>query len=280
MILDAHQHFWKISRDDYSWMDDSVAAIRQDFLPADFAPIAAPLGVTGTIVVQAAPTLAETKFLLKLADVNASIVGVVGWVDLEADNAVTVMQQLSTHPRFKGIRPMLQDITDTEWVLQPHIIAKLEAAAALGLRMDALVTPRHLDALARIAKQIPTLPIVIDHCAKPAISGGRDAGDTWRSGMQRLSAFPNVFCKLSGLANEYGDGWSAQALQPVFEHVLSCFGPERLMWGSDWPVLNLAGNYSRWVSEVQILAGKLTEMERDMLFSGTACKFYDLEKNN
>jgi len=254
-----------------------VSAIRHNFLPSDLAKITAPLGVTGTIVVQAAPTLAETEFLLNLADTNASIVGVVGWVDLMSNGAVEAMQRLSTHPRFKGIRPMLQDIEDTDWVLQPQVMANLEAAAALGIRMDALVTPRHLNTLALVAERIPNLPIVIDHCAKPVIGEGQVAGEMWREEMRRLSSFSNVFCKLSGLANEYGQGWSAHTLQPVFEHVLNCFGAERLMWGSDWPVLNLAGDYVRWLSAAQTLAAALTPMERDSLFSGTACMFYGVE---
>jgi L-fuconolactonase len=276
MIIDAHQHFWHIARGDYSWMDDSVAPIRRDFLPGDLTQIAATSGVTGTIVVQAAPTVAETQFLLGLAAMSPLILGVVGWVDLEAEDAEATLRELSQNRWFKGIRPMLQDIQDTQWILKPRVMKHLELAAELGLRMDALVTPRHLEAIAYIAQKIPTLPIVIDHCAKPVIIGGKDAGDAWRAELKRLGEFPNVFCKLSGLANEYGTGWSAQTLQPVFDHVVRCFSPQKMMWGSDWPVLNLAGDYANWVKVAQGLAADLTQHQQNQLFSQTALNFYDL----
>jgi len=276
MIIDAHQHFWHIARGDYAWMDDSVAPIRRDFLPADLTQIAAASGVTGTIVVQAAPTVAETQFLLSLAAESPLICGVVGWVDLEAEDAEATLRELAQNKWFKGIRPMLQDIENTKWILQPKVQKALKFAADLGLRLDALVTPRHLDAISQIAEGIPALPIVIDHCAKPVIQGGQDAGENWRAGMKHLGDHPNVFCKLSGLANEYGSGWSAQTLQPVFDHVYQCFGPDRMMWGSDWPVLNLAGDYANWVKVAQTLAADLTQDQQDQLFSQTAHKFYGL----
>ena len=277
MLIDSHQHFWHIARGDYSWMDDSVSPIRRDFLPEDLTQIAATSGVTGTIVVQAAPTLAETLFLLGLAAKSPLILGVVGWVDLEAEDAETTLRELSQNRWFKGIRPMLQDIEDTNWILKPEVMKNLERAADLGLRLDALVTPRHLGAIAQIAEGIPTLPIVIDHCAKPVIQGGKDAGDAWQVGVKHLGELSNVFCKLSGLANEYGVGWSVQTLQPIFDHVYQCFGPEKMMWGSDWPVLNLAGDYANWVTVAQNLAADLTQDQQSQLFARTALKFYGLE---
>ena len=273
MIIDAHQHFWRISRGDYGWMDDSVAPIRRDILPADLEPLAVAGGVGGTVLVQAAPTLAETRFLLELADSSPLVQGVVGWIDLEAD----VDRQLAeiAHPALRGIRPMLQDIEDTGWVLQETVVAALRKVAAAGLRLDALITPRHLPMIAELAALVPTLPIVIDHCAKPVFTG-TDPGEDWRRGMSTLAARPGLCCKLSGLANEFGPGWSAGTLRPVFDHVLSAFGPERLMWGSDWPVLELAGTYGDWLEVAQHLTAELTPEDRAKIFGGTARRFYGL----
>ncbi|MBM3605310.1 MAG: amidohydrolase [Alphaproteobacteria bacterium] len=273
MIIDAHQHFWDIARGDYGWMDDSVAPIRRTILPEDLVPLTTAAGVTGTVLVQAAPTLAETRFLLDLADRDPLVQGVVGWIDLAGD----VEGQLAeiAHPALRGIRPMLQDIAQKDWILQPRVIEGLRRVAAAGLRLDALITPRHLPVIARLAEELPQLPIVIDHCAKPAFDGS-DPGDAWRSGMSALAAHPQVCCKLSGLANEYGPGWSAEILRPVFDHVLAAFGAERMMWGSDWPVLELAGDYAGWLQTAKALSEDLSSSERESVFSGSAIRIYNL----
>jgi L-fuconolactonase len=273
VIIDAHQHFWRISRGDYGWMDDSVEPIRRDILPADLEPLARSGGVIGTLLVQAAPTLAETEFLLDLAAQTSLVRGVVGWIDLLGDVEAQLAQ--IAHPALRGIRPMLQDIGDTGWVLQDQVITGLRKVAAAGLRMDALITPRHLFVIEQLAQAIPELPLVVDHCAKPVFTG-HDPGEDWRRGMTALAAHPQVCCKLSGLANEIGPGWSAETLQPVFEHVAGAFGAERLMWGSDWPVLELAGDYSDWLMTAQQMAGSLSAREREQVFGGSALKFYGL----
>ena len=273
MIIDAHQHFWRIARGDYGWMTDQVAPIRRDILPADLEPLARTAGVTGTVLVQAAPTLDETQFLLALADRSPLIRGVVGWIDLTDD----VAAQLSriAHPALRGIRPMLQDIDDTRWILQDGVIDALRQVAGAGLRLDALITPRHLPVIEELARRVPSLPIVIDHCAKPVFDG-TDPGPDWRRGIDALAAHPQVFCKLSGLANEFGPGWSADTLRPVFDHVLRAFGPERLMWGSDWPVLELAGTYADWLQVAQTLCAAVSDADRAQVFGQTAARFYDL----
>ncbi|WP_417524918.1 amidohydrolase family protein [Marinovum sp.] len=274
VTIDAHQHFWRIARGDYSWMDDSVAAIRRDLLPADLAPLAAEAGVTGTVVVQAAPTLEETEFLLSLSETSPLILGVVGWLDLTGD--VSVQLARLAHPRLKGIRPMLQDIPETDWILQDGVIQGLQHVAEAGLRLDALITPRHLPVIDQLARELPELPIIVDHCAKPEFSGA-DPGDQWRAGIAALARHPQISCKLSGLANEYGPGWSADTLRPVFDHVLACFGPDRLMWGSDWPVLDLAGSYGTWHSTARTLAAELSQSDQDALFGATARRIYALD---
>ena len=274
--IDAHQHFWQISRGDYDWMTDEVAAIRHDILPADLAPLLQRHGIAGTVVVQAAATVAETEFLLALARDHAFVRGVVGWVDLTDPAAPATLNRLCRHPAFKGVRPMLQDIPDTRWIAQPAIVANLRALADRGLRLDALITPRHLDVLAEVLEQVPSLPVVIDHCAKPVIAGGVDPGAAWRDGMTRLAALPQVMCKISGLANEAGPGWSAEGLRPVVDHVLAQFGPDRVMWGSDWPVLDLAGDYDGWCAVSDALFAPLPEADRAAVLGGTARAFYGI----
>lgn len=275
--IDAHHHFWQISRGDYDWMTDEVADIRHDILPQDLAPHLAKHGITGTVVVQAAASVAETEFLLGLAETCDFIRGVVGWVDLEATDAPHVFDRLQTSPKLKGLRLTLQDIEKTDWILSPAVGVNLAAMATRGLRLDALIQPRHLQVMAQVARALPDLQIVVDHCAKPVISGGADAGDLWRSGMAQLAEQPNVWCKISGLANEAGPEWSAAPLQPVVDHVVRHFGADRLMWGSDWPVLNLVGDYAAWRGvSAQLFEGR-SPSERDAIFGGTACKFYQLE---
>jgi L-fuconolactonase len=275
--IDAHQHFWQISRGDYDWMTDDVADIRHDILPPDLSSLVDRHGITGTVVVQAAATVAETEFLLGLADQTNFIKGVVGWVDLEDANAPETLDRLMHSTAFKGVRPMLQDIKDTNWIFRPKVMANLVAMAERGLRLDALVVPRHLKVLAQVAKELPELSIVIDHCAKPVIADGADAGTAWRDGMARLAELPNLMCKISGLANEAGPGWGTEQLQPVVDHVLRQFGANRVMWGSDWPVLNLVGDYDRWrAATAQLLQG-CSDQDRAAIYGGTAVKFYGLE---
>ena len=274
--IDAHQHFWQISRGDYDWMTDEVAAIRHDILPADLAPHLQRHGIAGTVLVQAAATVAETEFLLALARDHAFVRGVVGWVDLTDPAAPATLDSLCRDPAFKGVRPMLQDIPDTRWIAQRAVIANLRALADRGLRLDALVTPRHLDVLAEVLEQLPSLPVVIDHCAKPVIAGGADPGAAWRDGITRLAALPQVMCKISGLANEAGPGWSAEGLRSVVDHVLTQFGPDRVMWGSDWPVLDLAGDYDGWCAASAALFAHLSGADRAAVLGGTARAFYGI----
>lgn len=274
--IDAHQHFWQIARGDYSWMTDEVAPIRKDILPPDLEPHLRAHGIAGTIVVQAADTVAETEFLLSLADRAPFIKGIVGWVDLENPQVTDTLDRLKKNPLFKGIRPMLQDIEDTLWIAQPQVLKSLERVAEKGLRLDALITPRHLEVLLEVAKALPDLPIVVDHCAKPEIAESAEPGTDWREGMARLAACPNVMCKISGLANEAGPDWDAERLQPTIVHVLEHFSPSRLMWGSDWPVLNLCGDYKGWREVAAVLLAGLSEAERAEIYGGTANRFYGL----
>lgn len=269
ITIDAHCHFWRLSRGDYGWLDGAggpLAPIRRDFLPPDYPGDAARL-----IVVQAAPTLAETDFLLGLAAETPRIAGVVGWVDLADPAAVAQLTTRAKDPWFKGVRPMLQDIAATDWLEHAPRPDALAAVRDLGLRFDALITERHLGVLARFAGRNPNLPLIIDHAAKPRRTPG------WEEGMRALAALPWVQCKLSGLMTELAPEERADplaALRPIVARLLDWFGPERLIWGSDWPVMTLAASYDQWVALTGELLRDLTEAERAAILGGNAARFY------
>ncbi len=277
MQIDAHQHFWQISRGDYDWMTDEVSAIRHDILPKDARPLLAKHKIDGTVLVQAAATVAETEFMLSLADANTFIKAVVGWIDLDDPAAPNVMDHLMKWAAFKGVRPMLQDIDNTEWIMRPTVLKNLSALSARGLRLDGLILPRHLDVFFEVVDRYPDLSVVIDHCAKPVIADGADAGDAWRKGMSRLASYPHVFCKLSGLVNEAGPRWTTQNLQAIVDHILAEFGASRVMWGSDWPVLNLVADYDQWRAASIKMLEPLSPQEKRDIFGGTATRFYGLD---
>ena len=276
--IDAHQHFWHLARGDYGWLSADLEPLYRDYGPADLAPLLAERGIGRTVLVQAAPTDAETDYLLDLAARHAMVGAVVGWVDMADAAAPDRLDALSRHPRFRGVRPMIQDIADDAWMLGAELTPAFEALTALGLRFDALVQPRHLGNLARLLDRHPDLPVVIDHGAKPDIAGGELA--SWRAGMRALAAHPQVCCKLSGLVTEAAAGWQVDDLRPYAETLLELFGPHRLMWGSDWPVVNLAGGYPAWWDATEtLLAGCAADAQEAML-GATASRFYDLKETN
>lgn len=241
-MVDAHQHVLRIGHHDYFWLQPG-SAIRRDYGLDDLRPL---LGeVTGTVLVQAAPSAEETQFLLEVAEASDGLVrGVVGWVDLAGPAAPDVIGALAGRPIFKGVRPMLGFIEDTAWILQPQLQPALKALAREGLRLDVPARPRHLPLLAELAERHPALAVVIDHGAKPAIARGEFAG--WARDIAQVARDTLVFCKLSGLATEASAGWTDEELRPYVDHLVACFGPDRLMWGSDWPVVELAGGFGRW----------------------------------
>jgi len=271
--IDAHCHFWRLSRGDYGWLDGKggpLAPLRRDFAPPDYP------GDARLIVVQAAPTLAETDYLLSLGDMDPRIAGVVGWVDLADPGAEAALRARAAHPKFRGVRPMLQDIADTDWILTAPRPEALAAMTGLGLRFDALVQVRHLPALARFVRANPELPVVIDHAAKP------QPGDPalWAEGMKALAAIPHVHCKLSGLLTELSPDDLRNplpALRAIALPLIDWFGPERLIWGSDWPVLTLAASYDRWRDLTADLLAGLSDADRTAILGGNAVRFYGVE---
>ncbi|HWX12873.1 MAG TPA: amidohydrolase family protein, partial [Trinickia sp.] len=231
-------------------------------------------GVTQSIVVQAAPTVAETRYLLELARSHPLIAGVVGWVPLDDAEAPALIAELAREPKFKGVRPMLQDLPDDDWIARPTLAPAVDAMVAHRLVFEALVLTRHLPGLLAFAQRHPSLSIVIDHGAKPPISEGQAGWQPWADRIAALAQLPHVRCKLSGLATEAEQGWTDETLAPYVEHLLKHFGAERLMWGSDWPVLELNGDYGAWHACARHLAAKLPAGERDAIFGATASVCY------
>ena len=272
--VDAHQHFWQLATRAGAWPPPALAPIHRDFLPDDLAALLHQNGVAATVLVQSMPDEADTRFMLDLADRHAFIAAVVGWVDLKAPDAPARIATMAAHPKLRGLRPMLQDLDDDGWIDDPALAPAMEAMLRHGLRLDALVLPRHLPSLLAFARQHPELPIVIDHLAKPAMGAVPDA--RWVNDMARLAARPRVECKLSGMVTEAGPGWTVERLTPYARHVLQVFGPERVMWGSDWPVLRLAADYAAWVDASEALLAHLAPAQRDAVFGSNARRFYGI----
>jgi len=274
---DAHHHIWRLARGDYGWLKPTpaLAPIYRDFDLADLRPLLAAAKVDATVLVQAAPTLAETRFLLDIARKSDGLVrGVVGWADLAAPDAAETLETLASDPLLKSIRPMLQDLADPDWVASPEVEPALAALPQLGLRFDALVKPRELKPLLRTLERHPDLAVVIDHCAKPDIAG--NGWQPWAEDLAALARHTRVHCKLSGLVTEAGAHWSVEGLRRYTDHVLQCFGPERLLWGSDWPVVTLAASYPAWVAATDALFAGVSGAEKDRIVGGNARRFYGL----
>ncbi len=276
MIIDAHHHFWRLDRGDYGWLTPNLTALHRDFGPLDLDGPMTEAGVAGGIVVQAAPTEVETRYLLDLAARTPKILGVVGWTDFEAPDCADAVAKLAADPRLLGFRPMLQDLAEDDYILGQGATRALRAVEAQGLTFDALVRPRHLPILLGLRERHPDLTIIVDHLAKPNIAS--DAWRPWADDLQRLAADGRTVCKLSGLLSEAGPEWSRDHLRRYVDLALEAFGCERLMWGSDWPVLLMAGAaYGEWLGMARDLLAQLSASEQAMVFGGTALKIYGVD---
>lgn len=274
MRVDSHQHFWRLMRGDYSWLTPKLTPLFRDFQPADLGPILSECEIDATVLVQAAATVAETEYMLELASNTAFVLGVVGWVNFESPRAAGDIERLSRNSRLKGLRPMIQDMDDPQWMLRPGLRPAIEAMQRHGLRFDALLKPLHLAPFRKFLTHYPDLPIVIDHGAKPAIAKG--SFDGWAKAMREIASDPRVHCKLSGLVTEAKRDWHQREIQPYADLLIEAFSPDRLMWGSDWPVVELAGGYERWFEVTENFVGRLNVSERNAILGGTATKFYGL----
>lgn len=274
IFIDCHQHFWTRARGDYGWLSPELGVLYADYGPADLAPHLAECGVEKTVLVQAAPTIEETKFMLSLADEHDFIAAVVGWVDLESPSAANDITTLAVHPKLKGVRPMIQDIEDPDWIARPKLAPAIDALIERGLRFDALVQSQHIDNLLLMLTRHPELPVVIDHGAKPPIAS--DDMAEWREKIAMVAESTGALCKFSGLVTEADESVSIADIGPVFTHLYECFGPDRLMWGSDWPVARLRMEYGDWFAIARSLVDGLPEDEQRKLFYSNAEYFYGL----
>jgi L-fuconolactonase len=270
MKIDAHQHFWRIARNDYGWLTSALAPLYRDFMPADLMPLLKRCGVEKTILVQAAPTVAETEFLLALAHKTAFVAGVVGWVDFTAPDVVDQITMLAKDPLLVGLRPMVQNIADNDWLLRADLKPAFRALVAHDLVFDALVRPHHLSSLLVVLDRNPDLTVVVDHAAKPEIRLNRL--NPWEADIAAIAARPNAACKLSGLVTEASPTWTQSDLKPIVEHVLGLFRPHRILWGSDWPVVTMAASYERWHETALALTTHCSQQEA--IFGGNAARIY------
>lgn len=274
MRIDAHQHFWTISRGDYGWLTPELVQLYRDFTPGDLSPLLQQHQIAGSVLVQAAATTAETEFMLGLADENPFIKGVVGWVDFERPESRADIARFCKHDAFVGLRPLIQDLADDDWMLRSDLRPVFNELIRCDLTFDALTLPRHLSNLRRLLADLPQMRVVIDHGSKPLIRDGIVEG--WAEDMAALARDTGAFCKLSGLVTEAGEGWTLDDLRPYVDHLLAHFGPERLIWGSDWPVCTLASSYARWVETTDLLLADLQPHERAAILGGNAARAYKL----
>lgn len=270
--LDAHMHVWTLARGDYTWLTPEFSEIYRDFSIDDAWPEAEQADVEQCILVQAAATAAETDFLLSLAASDPRVAGVVGWIDFKADNAAEEIRRRAAQESLLGIRPMIADLPDPNWILQDGCAPALKAMSATGLVFDGHARPDLIRVMTTLARRYPDLSIVVNHAGKPPIASG--ALDDWRADIIALSACPNVSTKLSGLLTEAGARTDDASLAAVVEHVASCFGHDRVLWGSDWPVLTMAGSYGDWAAQSERLITQYFAGHEDAVWRANAARIY------
>ena len=275
MQVDAHQHFWIYRPEEYGWIDDSMAALRRDFLPEDLQPELIGSGFRGSVAVQARQTLEETRWLLELADRSPSILGVVGWIDLQSADVRSQLKSFSRNPKLVGVRHIVQSEPDDRFLLRPDFLRGVAILEEFDLAYDILIYPRHLPVTAEFVERFPRQRFVLDHLAKPPIRTGEI--ESWAQGVRRLAAFPNVYCKLSGLVTEADwQLWKPEQIVPYLDIAFEAFGSERLMIGSDWPVCLVAAPYARAIGVVMDYALRQNAETRDAVLGGNAQRFWRL----
>jgi L-fuconolactonase len=270
-------HFWKYDPAEYGWIDDSMSALRRDFLPKDAKADVEEAGFETVIAVQARQTLEETRFLLELADQNPLIGGVVGWVDLQAEDARAQIERFKTHKKLVGIRHIVQGEPDDRFLLRPEFCRGVELLGEMGLAYDILVYPRHLPVAAEFAQQFPKQRFVLDHMAKPDIRGGKIKD--WERDIRKLAQQPHVLCKVSGLVTEADwKSWKPSQLDRYLDVVFEAFGPQRIMLGSDWPVCLVAGEYEQVMNVFTDYIAELSNSEQQAVLGGNAQRFWKLPR--
>jgi L-fuconolactonase len=273
--IDAHHHLWRYTPDEYGWINERMGVLRRDFLPQDLKPLLDRAGIAGAVLVQARQTLEETDWLLQQADEAPWIRGVVGWAPIAVPEFPELVGDLRQKKKLKGLRHLIQDEPDDEFILDAAFNRGIRAMRDSGLVYDIMVRTRHLGQTLKFVDIHPDQPFVLDHCAKPVIA--KDEREPWASYMRELARRPNVVCKISGLVTEADwQRWTSAQLEPYWGVVLEAFGPERLLFGSDWPVALLASEYQRWVDTVSEWTAALSTSEQEAIWGGNAARVYSL----
>jgi L-fuconolactonase len=276
MRIDSHQHFWRYNASEYGWIDDSMSALRRDFLPDDARREMDRAGVNACIAVQARQTLEETRWLLELADAHPFIAGVVGWIDLQADDVAAQLEPFAGHPKLVGVRHIVQGEPDDRFMLRSAFCRGISYLEDLNLTYDILIYPRHLPVAAEFVSRFRRQRFVLDHLAKPDIRSGEIR--EWESGLRRLAQLPNVFCKVSGLVTESDwNRWTPEHIRPYLDVAFDSFGAYRLLMGSDRPVCTVAADYGRTISVIDDYLATWPEAEREAVMGGNADRFWDLK---
>ncbi len=275
MIIDAHHHLWKFNKSDYPWMDESMSVLQKDYMPADLEPQLAVGGVTGTIAVQARQKLEETAWLLDMAGRYPFIKGVVGWVDICSENLTRQLDEYSGHPLLVGVRHVIQDEPDEDFMLRPAFIRGMEKLVHHNLTYDLLILPKHLTKAVDLVSLFPDQRFALDHLAKPHIKEG--TLDPWREDMAELAIHPNVWCKISGMVTEaHPEQWQYEDFLPYLDTVLELFGPDRLMLGSDWPVCRMAAEYEQVMDIPMRYFQGMGPVEKEKIFRLNCIECYEL----
>ncbi len=274
-IIDSHHHLWQFNEEDYGWMDDSMEILRKDYLPADLEPELKKLGVEGTVVVQARQKIEETEWLLKQAEENDFIKGVVGWVDLRSEELEAQLERFAAHPKLLGVRHVIHDETDDDFIYRPDFQRMIGLLAAHGLTYDLLLFPKHLLMAVDLARKFPEQRFVLDHLSKPLIKYERI--EIWNEDIEVIAKLPNVCCKISGMVTEADlDKWKYEDFVPYLDVVVNAFGTDRIMYGSDWPVCRLGGEYDEILDIPKKYFADYSEEDKQKIFRENCIEFYNL----
>jgi L-fuconolactonase len=272
IMLDAHQHFWSVDRGDYNWLTPDLKPLFHDFGPEDLRPLMTASGITATIAIQAAETEAESEFLLDIASKTDFVLGIVGWLDMLAPDFESALIRYAARPKWLGLRPMLQEHSPSV-ILDRRFRAALTKVAQRDIPFDILTFPRHLPAMLKVLATTPDLRGVVDHLSKPDMTKS-DLGD-WAEQISQLAGHPRLMCKISGMVTEAGEDWSADRIRPFLRHVADAFGPNRLIFGSDWPVCTLAASHAQVVDLARQLLGEIFDADAlARIFETNAREFY------
>jgi len=271
--IDAHHHLWRYKPEELPWISDAMDVLQRNYELKDLSAVAAAAGVTGAVAVEARQIIEETEWLLDLAEESELICGVVGWAPLIDADVEKYLAEISRRSKLKGLRHVLHDEADDNYILRKDFNRGINALRQFGLRYDILIFERHLPQTIKFVDQHPNQMFILDHIAKPRIRDG--VTQPWGKNLRELARRENVYCKLSGVVTEANwKQWSEPDLKPYIDTVLDCFGAQRLMFGSDWPVLNVASNYVRWLEIVKSAIADLTTAEQTRILAGTAVEAY------